>query len=231
MKQTAISFAFCLVALTSWCLEGNYSAHDPSRLVRDGARYWVFTTGRGVASRWSVDRVTWQAGPAVFSALPAWASQAVPGNNGDAWAPDVLYFNGRWNLYYSVSTFGQNDSVIGLVTNPTLDPASPSYQWTDQGLVIETNPGDNFNAIDPAVTRDAAGNLWMTFGSFWSGIKLIPLDANGKRLGTAMYSLASRPNTAIEAAYIHYRDGSYYLFVNLDQCCAGTNSTYRIRVG
>jgi len=37
--------------------------------------------------------------------------------------------------------------------------------------------------------------------------------------------------TDIEAPYIHYRDGYYYLFANWGSCCNGTDSTYRIVVG
>jgi arabinan endo-1,5-alpha-L-arabinosidase len=37
--------------------------------------------------------------------------------------------------------------------------------------------------------------------------------------------------SVIEAPYIHYRNGYYYLFVNWGGCCDGVNSTYNIRVG
>jgi arabinan endo-1,5-alpha-L-arabinosidase len=94
--------------------------------------------------------------------------------------------------------------------------------------VIQSGARDNFNAIDPAVTRDDQGGLWLAFGSFWSGIKLIQLDpATSKRLAadSAMYSLAYADS--IEAPYIQHHDGCYYLFVNWGLCCRGTNSTYQ----
>jgi hypothetical protein len=209
-------------------LRGTYTAHDPSTMVKEGSKYWVFATGPGCRARYSYDRTTWIAAPHVFTNLPAWINTAVPGNNGDVWAPDVMHFNNRYHLYYSVSRFGENESVIGLATSPTLDPPA----WTDQGLVIKSNAGDNFNAIDPSIIRDLDGNLWLSFGSYWSGIKLLPIDpATGKRSGTVMHSIAARPNTSIEASYIYPHNGYYYLFVNYDQCCEGTNSTYNVRVG
>ena len=141
-------------------------------------------------------------------------------------------------MYYSVSTFGSQDSAIGLATSPTLDPAAPNYGWTDQGPVIQSNPGqDPYNTIDPAIIQTPAGDVWMTFGSFWNGVYLTQLDpATGKRItSNSPTTLLARhlplnPN-AIEAPYIYERNGFYYLFVNWDTCCQGVNSTYNIRVG
>ncbi len=210
--------------------------HDPSTIVKCKGEYWLFATGRGIVSRRSKDLIAWQAGPPVFTTRPAWTTNAVPGNRGgdqgDFWAPDVIQLTNRYLLNYSVSTFGRKISAIGLVTNPTLDPADPNYHWTDQGMVIQTGGADDFNAIDPAVTQAADGSLWLSFGSFWSGIKLIQLDpSTGNRIapGSPVYSLARY--SAIEASYLHRHNGHYYLFLDWDRCCRGTNSTYNIRVG
>ncbi len=46
-----------------------------------------------------------------------------------------------------------------------------------------------------------------------------------------LYSLAARGGGPIEAPTIIDRDGYYYLFVSLDLCCRGVNSTYKIMVG
>lgn len=35
----------------------------------------------------------------------------------------------------------------------------------------------------------------------------------------------------MEAPYLVYRGGYYYLFVSFDYCCRGTSSTYRVMVG
>jgi arabinan endo-1,5-alpha-L-arabinosidase len=205
--------------------------HDPSTIVRCKDEYWLFGTGPGLRSWRSKDLVHWQAGPRVFEALPAWAKEAVPANRGGLWAPDVIYHEGRFLLYYSVSTWGRNTSAIGLVTNPTLDPADPNFQWTDQGWVVRSTSKDDFNAIDPGVTRDAEGNLWLVFGSYWSGIKLVQLDPRtGKPLaGARLHALAH--HSSIEAACVYRRSNWYYLFVNWGQCCLGVQSTYNIRVG
>lgn len=208
------------------------STHDPSTIVKGAGEYWLFSTGNGIVSRRSRDLITWEEGPRVFSNSPAWTTNAVPGFRSHFWAPDIIQLKDQFLLYYSVSRWGVNTSAIGLATNPTLDPSDPKYRWIDQGLVFQSGKGDNFNAIDPAVTKDAEGGLWLSFGSFWSGIKLIQLDpATGKRIATnsPIYSLAYQ--RAIEAPCITRHGEYYYLFINWGQCCRGTNSTYNIRIG
>jgi len=208
-------------------------AHDPSTIVKCKDQYWVFRTGRGVPSYHSKDLRHWEPGPRVFSDPPGWVSEAVPANrDGYFWAPDIVQSGGRYLLYYSVSTFGKNHSAIGLAANPTLDPADPEYRWTDQGIVVRSAGTNDFNAIDPAVTLAADGKLWLAYGSYWSGIKLVELDPRtGRRLApdAPAYSLAA--NESIEAACIYHHDDFYYLFVNWGACCRGVNSTYEIRVG
>ena len=206
--------------------------HDPSTIVKCGGEYWFFATGPGVSSWRSKDLLQWERGPRVFATPPSWITNVVSDHRGYFWAPDVIHHNGRYWVYYSVSKFGVNTSAIALASNPTLDPDDPKHLWTDHGIVIESHKGDNFNAIDPALTKTPDGELWMSFGSFWSGIKLVQLDpATGKRIATnsALHSLAH--TEAIEAPFIHRQDDYYYLFVNWDRCCRGTNSTYNIRIG
>jgi len=205
---------------------------DPSDIVQCKDQFWVFYTGRGVPSYHSKDLVKWERGPAVFTAPPGWVAKAVPENRHmNYWAPDIMKVGSRYFLYYSVSSFGKMTSAIGLATNATLDPQDPAYRWVDEGIVVQTHDGDGFNAIDPGVFRDNDGTLWLTFGSYWSGIKLVQLDSDtGKRLpDSKLVSLAY--NDSIEASYLCKHDDYYYLFVNWGSCCRGPESTYNIRVG
>jgi len=207
--------------------------HDPSTIIKCKDEYWLFYTGRGVPSYHSKDLVKWESGPRVFTNAPAWGNQVVPEHRGNSfWAPDVIHLGDRYLLYYSISTFGQKVSALGLATNPTLDPNDPAFRWTDEGEVIRSTSTNNFNTIDPAVSQDADEELWLSFGSYWSGIKSIQLDPKtGKRVApdSPMYSLAH--SESIEASYIHHHGSHYYLFVNWGTCCQGIKSTYNIRVG
>jgi len=206
---------------------------DPSDIVKCKDDYWVFYTGRGVPSYHSKDLVRWERGPAVFKTAPEWIAGAVPENRRMSyWAPDIMKVGDRYLFYYAVSSMGKMTSAIGLAANATLDPNDPAYHWTDEGIVVRTKDGDNYNAIDPTVFQDTDGSLWLTFGSYWSGIKLIQLDPKtGKRIApnSELYSLAY--NESIEASYMCKHDNYYYLFVNWGSCCQGPKSTYNIRIG
>jgi len=237
VKWLALSIACWLF----WCghagaqmppLRGYLTAHDPSTITVCSNRYYLFYTGYGIQSKSSADKVFWKPGPPVFTNPPAWTTKAVPGFDGTFWAPDLLYFNHEYHLYYAVSTFGSQVSAIGLVTNPTLNPADPAYHWTDQGPVITSTNGSPYNVIDPSFSWDNSGNLWMAFGSYWNGIYLVQLDATtGLRIASNSPAYHLAYNSSIEASYLWRRGGYYYLFANWGSCCSGVDSTYNIRVG
>lgn len=209
--------------------------HDPSAIVRCKDSYWLFYTGASVPSYRSKDLQHWEPGPRAFEiGAPKWVREAVPRNrNGnDFWAPDLIRVGDRYLLYYSVSSWGRNDSVIALATNATLDPADPAYRWVDEGIVLRSTSDDDFNAIDPAAVLDGDGRMWLAFGSFWGGIRLVELDAKtGKRLAADSPIHALARQDQIEGPFIHRRGGKYYLFVAWGWCCRGINSTYNVRVG
>jgi arabinan endo-1,5-alpha-L-arabinosidase len=209
-----------------------FPVHDPT-LVKDGAMYYVVSTGQGIPIHCSPDMINWENCGAVFEGYPNWIYQSIPGVTA-LWAPDLVFWGGQWHLYYAASTFGSNRSAIGLATNVTLDQDRKDYKWVDGGLVITSQPTDNYNTIDPNLVTDQSGQRWLVFGSFWSGIKMRKIDSATGKLDDSdptLYPLASRPgNTAIEGAYITYRSGYYYLFVSFDFCCRGVDSTYKIMV-
>lgn len=215
-------------------LEGDTGAHDPSTIVREGDSYWMFHTGHGGPSKFSSDLKSWHSGLPVFPQAPTWWKEIAPENRGDWWAPDIIKLGDRWAIFYSVSSFGKNTSAIGLTTNRTLNSFSTDYAWRDEGIVVQTRATDNFNAIDAALTFDDENRLWMSFGSFWSGIKLIELDTKtGKRLNNDLFSIAAPPpgSPASEAPCIYRRGKDYFLFVNWGFCCRGVQSTYEVRIG
>jgi arabinan endo-1,5-alpha-L-arabinosidase len=233
-----------LSVLKSFRLTGATTpVRDPS-IMRQASTYYLFSTDAGgaisghVPIRCSTDKINWQVCGAVFSQIPAWVQTQVPGVGG-LWAPDISFFNRLYHLYYAGSTFASNTSVIGLATNTTLDPSDPAYQWVDQGEVIGSSSTDNFNAIDPNILVDTDGSIWMTYGSYWTGIKQQQIDpATGKLLASnpTVYSLATRPGVQfdpIEGTSLVHKGNYYYLFASFDDCCNPNPylDTYRIMVG
>jgi arabinan endo-1,5-alpha-L-arabinosidase len=219
-------------------LTGNIAIHDPSIAVLDGG-FVSFATGVENASdggqvrtKSSPDGIDWQETGALPGGLPAWIAEELGYTPKNLWAPSVFETDSTHYLYYSASSFGRNDSAIGVMINKALDPSDPTAGWVDQGLVIRSHNGDNFNAIDPFRT-DTDGRAWLSFGSFWDGIRLVELDpVSGKPLPDAeILPIASRGGGAIEAPAILEHAGKFYLFVSFDSCCKGLASTYRIMVG
>lgn len=195
-------------------------------------KYYIFSTGQGIPWRSSTDKVYWTYGGNVFVNPPSWTTTAVPGFTGFFWAPDVFYLNGRYCLYYAVSTPLSQVSAIGLVTNPTLDPTSGSYLWTDQGPVITSTNGSPYNTIDPSVMIDASGNPWLSFGSYYNGIYVVQLDpATGLQISSNSPTYKVAYNSSIEASCLFRHGGYYYLVVDWGSCCDGVNSTYNLRIG
>ena len=217
---------------TPLALSGQTFIHDPSTIVKDGARFYIFATGIGIRTKSSSDLREWTAGNSVFDAPPAWTTNAVPGFNGYIWAPDIVRVNGKFFLYYSVSTWGKKTSAIGLATNPTLDDTATNFLWRDGGEVIHSTSQSAFNTIDPSALLDTDGKLWLAFGSYWQGIFLTELNPQtGLRVSTNAPLFQLAWNHSIEAACLTHHANYYYLFVNWGECCTGTNSTYEVRLG
>ncbi len=152
--------------------------HDPVMAQQDGT-YYLFGTGKGIDVYSSPDMENWTREDPVFDEAPDWTFDLVPDFDNVEWAPDIAEHDGTYYLYYSVSQFGRNNSAIGVATNETLNPDDPNFEWVDHGKVVQSVPGrDMWNAIDPNLAFDNEGTPWMSFGSFWMGLKIVKLRDN-----------------------------------------------------
>jgi len=223
-----------LVALTifsghaAWALQGFPGAHDPSTIVKRNGVYHVWATGDQIYHLTSTDLINWQPAATVFAAgtWPGWISTYVAGFKGNFWAPECVFMNGKYYLYYSCS-LGKRPSAIGVATSSDLTT------WTDQGMVAYSDDTSPWGSIDPAVFTDAQGKVWMAFGSHLTGNWLVQLDpATGKRLDANIKNIAGAPvYCENEASYVMQHGGYYYLFYNKGICCAGVTSTYYVQMG
>lgn len=218
--------------------------HDPV-IAQENGQYYLFSTGPGITIYKSDDLVNWHYSDRAFAGEPTWAKQVSSSFDGHLWAPDIIKHNGLFYLYYSVSAFGKNTSAMGVTVNKTLDTSSPDYQWQDKGIILQSVPHrDSFNAIDPAIIFDEQGTPWMSFGSFWGGLKIVQLNEDlvsiakpeqwstiAKLERPAFINEAEPGPGQIEAPFIFKKDDYYYLFVSYGLCCRADESTYHLAVG
>lgn len=252
MKRRSLLAGAATCALPIWAealgpadpsrpLTGELAAHDPSLYV-DGSGHWVFATGKGLARLHSRNGLHWERRPAVFSAAtrPVWWAQAVPAHREkdeglDVWAPKLFAHAGRLWVMYSISTFGRNTSAMGLASVPLeAGPGAAPAAWRDDGLLLASREGDDFNAIDPDVFTDVRDTLWMAWGSWWQGLRAARLDPVTLRPvlhGEAAVLALARRRGGIEAPTLVQRPDAVYLFMSWGLCCKGVDSSYEIRVG
>ncbi|KAI5795125.1 glycoside hydrolase family 43 protein [Geopyxis carbonaria] len=219
--------------------------HDPS-LIKHGGHYYSFSTHLQVG----IARSPTLHGPWTHlgSVISGQSAIDLPGRD-DLWAPDVVRVGDTFYCYYSVSTFGSQNSAIGVATSKTLLPGS----WTDHGAVLRSydpteypaapSPNNITNAIDPAVYADKrTGKPWIAYGSFWSNIWSFPLAKSLKTTAAAPAAVhvaydPESPNP-VEGPYVHQASNGWsYLFVSHGVCCGYNTSMpdagkeYKIKVG
>ncbi|MDT0646613.1 arabinan endo-1,5-alpha-L-arabinosidase [Zunongwangia sp. F260] len=218
--------------------------HDPV-VAKQGDTYYLYNTGRGIGVYSSKDLKNWKREPAVFKEKPEWTDSVVPNFENHIWAPDITLHDGTYYLYYSVSAFGKNTSAMGVTTNTTLDPEDEGYKWEDHGSVVRSIPNrDMWNAIDPNLVFDDEGTPWLSFGSFWDGLKLVKMNENlleiakpqewhtiARRERSFKLADADPGDAALEAPFIFKKNGYFYQFLSWDLCCRGDRSTYKVVVG
>lgn len=219
---------------------GSYNLHDPS-ILKFNNEYFIFSTDvmyggsarAGIMLRKSKDLVKWDFLGWVFDQMPAKSYKYITDNGYTAstiWAPYAIRVGDSIRLYYAISSFGINVSVIGLATS-----TSPYGPWNDQGIVLTSSGVSPVNAIDPAIVIDhITGKHWMTYGSYWNGINMVELNPEtGKPSRPTLYgsriAFRSKLGDAMEGPEIIYNPelNKYFLFISYDWL----EDSYNVRVG
>lgn len=211
----------CVFSQNWYSSEVRWGAHDPT-ILRHESGYVLMSTNNMLLMMTSEDALHWTNHDRAMSIIPSWLNDVTNNEVGDIWAPDVFYFGGEYRSYYTGSAFGENTSGIGFMSTKSIVPGSVDYGWSDKGEVVSSDNSNNYNAIDADVVVDAENNYWMTFGSWWDGIRLIRLDENtGKQSlsDKTVYRIASRGGSGIEGPSLIEHKGQYFLFTAWDVCC------------
>ena len=149
------------------------------------------------------------------------------------WAPDVFRLGDEYLLYVSLNNSAE-DSAIAVYSSK--DPEGP---FTGGRIVTYSRETGIHDTIDPEVVRDDRdGTLWLFFGSIGK-MHRVRLAADGRSVAPgAKYEHVAglKANAArdphrlkvFEGAYLHRRNGWWYLFAS--RGCYW-NHTYAIVVG
>lgn len=201
-------------------------AADPSLIRADDGTYYLYATqddwNDGEGSRYlpifkSTDLVTWTYVGNAFAWPPAWKT-----GGGGYWAPHISKRGELYELFYSVSLWGDPNPCIGLGT-----ATSPEGPFEDLGRPVFCSEDIGVqNSIDPFIW-DEGGTRTMIWGSF-HGIYAVELSEDGTEAVGEPVRLA---DTRFEAPWTVQRDGFYYLFLSAGSCCDGEWSTYTVYVG
>ncbi|TKX24749.1 glycosyl hydrolases family 43 protein [Elsinoe australis] len=207
------------------------NTHDPSLIRRSSdGKYFRFATG----GRMPVFTAPALNGPWSQAGTVLQANAKVSGQNSDMWAPDVSQVGDTYYLIYSASSFGGQNSNLGLATSKTMEPGS----WTDLGSIFSSKTGDRYNAIDGQL-MNLNGGYVVNFGSFWQDLFQFNIDLTRPTLGkdgTTQLVYQPAGEHAIEAAYMVKRDNTFYLFFSAGKCCGldknrpAAGQEYSIRV-
>ncbi len=174
----------------------------------------------------STDLVNWTYVGDAFTQRPAWVRP-----DAGLWAPEVVYLNGKYHLYYTASDTVAGGSAIGVATSE-----SPTGPWVDSGApAVEPHPApccaDSRRwTFDADVIQDPSGQNWIYYGSYFGGISVRRLSADGLRSDPATQKEVASANR-YEGSNVFVKDGWYYLFVSATDCCRGPLSGYSVFVG
>jgi arabinan endo-1,5-alpha-L-arabinosidase len=186
----------------------------------------------------SADLVEWTYVGDALTASPSWAK---PDTN--IRAPEVVFFGGKYYLYFTVAETVAGGSAIGVATSN-----SPVGPWTQESKpTVEPHEppccaDERRWVYDPEVLITSAGDKYIYYGSYFGGISVRRLSADG---------LTSDPYSQVEVTTSHryeapsvIKHGEYYYLLGSStdlgpwgdkgpstNCCSGPLSGYGIFAG
>jgi arabinan endo-1,5-alpha-L-arabinosidase len=208
---------------------------DPTIIRAADGYYYAYGTQTKRAGRIinlqvarSSDLVNWDYLGEGLPHKPAWAATTQK-----IWAPHVSEHQGRYYLYYSA-----RPDAVGHFSLAVAVADHPAGPFADSGQPLLSGPG--FTCIDPMAFDDpATGQRLLFWGSGFGPLWVQELAPDRLRLapGSAAQAIIYPSATddpadyhrLVEASWVHYHDGWYYLFFSGDNCC-GPHAHYAVLV-
>lgn len=233
-------------------------SHDPSVVKADGRYYvfgshLAFLQSKDLVNWQPLENNLTGDYETVFADIwNDWAKQSTnPDVKDNMWAPDVLWDEtmGKWCMYMSINGDNRRSAIV-LLTADKVDGdwtyvgpvvysgfSKGNMGRTDVGKVLGENPDltryqspkdTGINAIDPCVTFDTDGTMWMSYGSWFGGLWMLQLDPDtGLRDYSVTYptkqdasdayygvKIAGGYGNSGEGSYLIHTGGWWYLFVS-----------------
>lgn len=204
---------------------------DPTVIRGNDGLFYAYATNTSVDGTFfhiqvarSSDLIHWNIVGDALPQKPSWASK-------DFWAPHVLFdkVNMQYYLYYS----GESpDSEVGKCIGVAISK-NPEGPFVDIGKPLIS--GESFVNIDPMAFDDPlSGRKYLYWGSGHQPIKIRELNNDrisfkGSNVREVVAPNKDSYSKLVEGAWVHYRDGYYYLFYSGDNCC-GDRANYAVMV-
>lgn len=209
-------------------------APDPTVIRATDGVYYAYTTQSiyldllNIPILQSRDLVHWRQVADAFPTVPDWV---LGGAAGDMWAPHILFWQGRYLLYYAGRRLDGGDMAIGLGIS-----ASPRGPFRDIGHPVLTRSTGQpaYTAIDPFVLADK-GLLYLYWGSDNQPIRVARLSTDGRRVVGAPRDLVPPVRQRggygglVEGAWVLPHAGWYYLMYSVGDCCSD-DANYAVSV-
>lgn len=202
------------------------SAADPT-VIRTEDGFYLYATQTDkywVPIYFSKDLVNWEFKRTAFRNA---TKPQIPGG-GAFWAPKIRHINGKYVLYFSWAKWGDGDASYTAVA--TSD--SPLGDFVNSKELL-TKEDFGSNCIDQFYYEED-NKKYMFVGSF-NGIYVTELTDDGlsvKRNENGTPTLKKQVcGKAFEGTNIYKKNGYYYLFASINNCCDGERSRYKVVVG
>jgi arabinan endo-1,5-alpha-L-arabinosidase len=210
---------------------------DPAVIHAPDGFYYAYATQTLRDGKWiniqlarSTDLIHWEFLGDALPEKPDWAQETQ-----DFWAPSVIFDGSTYFMYYSatpdVCHVHEAGHALAVATS-----SSPTGPFVDMGMPLLLGAG--FEYIDPMAFDDpATGKHLLYWGSGFQPIKVQELAADRMSFVPESKQIdliwPNGKNGAfprlVEASWVLFRDGFYYLFYSGDNCC-GPDAEYGVMV-
>ena len=204
---------------------------DPGVMKAEG-KFYIFGTNffKNVLARRSNDLITWEELPDALPRLPSWVIDT-PGEMKHVWAPEAIQLGpGRFALYYTAVHHRKEPHAGGEYGLHCIDVAFSSTpegpyepRQSNEPLLCQREEG---GAIDPSPFRDKNSDLYLLWKNDGNAkgqtthLYINRLSDNGESLVGTTKSILTNTDLAtaginthvIEAPFLHFNDGHYFLF-------------------